>query len=74
MGYLQQVLVKTLLFLSALFLWLGSQETPWALRTWKGESERERAFQRRRDRYARAGLLLLTLGYLFDLTELVLGK
>ncbi len=52
---------------AAVFLWLGSQETPWRIRTWNGESDAERAFERRRHRFARWGLGLLALGFLLQI-------
>jgi hypothetical protein len=66
-----QVIGLTALALSAIFLWLGSAEMPWAMQTWKGESEPERAFRRRRSRYARTGFLLLASGYVLQLLLLL---
>jgi len=56
--------------LSAIFLYLGSQETPWGIQTWKGESAAEQAFRRRRRLCAVTGFVLLGAAFAFQLIAL----
>jgi hypothetical protein len=57
------VLSGALGVLSAVLLYLGSAETPWAIQSLGGETEPENAFRRNRRRQAAAGFVLLALAF-----------
>jgi hypothetical protein len=57
----------TMNLLAAIFLYDGSKGIPWEIRSWKGESEAELAFSRKRRRNSNIGFLLLFIGFLLQL-------
>ena len=53
--------------IATVFLYLGSRETPWGIRTWKEKSDKEAAFKQTQQRNTTIGFTLLFLGFLCQL-------
>jgi len=57
---------------AAVFLYFGSQETPWGIQSWKGKTPEEDSFRRRRRCTAVTGFVLLGLAFVLQLIALLL--
>jgi len=59
--------------IATILLFLGSKETPWEVQTWKGESEPEKAFRKKRSWATRTGFFSLFFGFLLQLIGVILN-
>jgi len=59
--------------IATILLFLGSKETPWGIQTWKGESESEKAFRKKRSWGTRMGFFFLFVGFLLQLIGVILN-
>ena len=57
---------------ATVFIYLGSKHLPWGMQSFKGETPQEKAFFALSARQTNIGLLLLFLGFLFQLFALIL--
>ncbi len=53
--------------LATIFLYLGSKHLPWDMQSIGGKTDKEKAFHEIRGRQIKTGLILLFLGFLFQL-------
>jgi len=60
-----------LTLIATVFLYLGSKQVPWEIQTFKGQSEKEKDFRKKRQFYLRIGFCLLFLGFLLQLVAVV---
>ena len=63
-----------LTLIATIFLFLGSQHRPWGMQTWDGVSEKEKAFDRKKQIQTNIGFSLLFLGFLAQLIGVVIQK
>jgi hypothetical protein len=55
--------------ISAYFLWRGSEESPWPIQSWAGQSEAEKMFRKRRSHFSTIGFAMLGMGFLLQLVS-----
>ncbi len=58
-----------LALLGTVFLYFGSKETLWDIRTWSGKGEREKDFNEKRRKKVKWGILLLGIGFILQIID-----
>ena len=58
----------------AVCLFIGSRDLPLEIHSWKGDSEAEQSFKRRRRRFATVGFVLLALAFAFQTAGVLIAK